>query len=657
MRRDESTLPARAAAAAILLAAGAARGQTAVEVPERGEARLVVDGVAREWSARGELRLVDDRGAVQGNAAGWSGPSDASFAYALARDEQHLWVAAVVRDERVVRSRAHRDGDDAVVLSLGWSDGTRALGYEVLLQPGESGSFPAAARFRGRGGAVAGAQVVEGPNPDGGFVIEARLPWGAFAGLHDHLDGLRLRVAYQDNDGRPGAATTLATGPGDGMHPDAIPLIVGATPPPLSASQLLARFRDERGVTGAPRLDRSVDLDGDGRADRVVVFPGVAAVFNPASARWAYTELSSRAAEDLVEATLRDVAGSATPELILRERVRTGDLSRELTSVWSLDAAAAPRRVFAQETSRARGNDRVSARVELEPGGRIRVFQPDARGFTAESYPESAEAGVEPPLTPWGAHRARVYAWSEPTRSFVLERSEPNPAARVVTSTPAVAVAPTPAVAARMGPDVEGVLRIFRAREGLPDDEPPSHHADADVAEDPRPERVMVFRRTMVVLGPGYQGGRSYYSMSLPIRDGDAVVSLSLADITGDGQAEALVRVRRAVTTQVRGQEIPSQREMVLGYSFDPAHRGRVFGVEVARRVGAQSVSTEVRAPSAPRNRDVVVESPRAEGWTEQTYPFHDAPPQGFFPLLLPWQTGPRRVVYRWNGSAFAPVP
>src|SRR5256885_7255366 len=41
----------------------------------------------------------------------------ASFAFALARDEQSLYFAAEVRDDHVVRTREHRAHDDALVVS------------------------------------------------------------------------------------------------------------------------------------------------------------------------------------------------------------------------------------------------------------------------------------------------------------------------------------------------------------------------------------------------------------------------------------------------------------------------------------------------------------------------------------------------------------
>ena len=70
--------------------------------------------------------------------------------------------------------------------------------------------------------------------------------------------------------------------------------------------------------------------------------------------------------------------------------------------------------------------------------------------------------------------------------------------------------------------------------------------------------------------------------------------------------------------------------------------------------MGDRAVLNEVGALG---NGAVTLRSGSAQGWTAATYPFHDAPPQGFFPLLLPWEPAQRQVTYRWAGSAFERAP
>ena len=81
----------------------------------------------------------------------------------------------------------------------------------------------------------------------------------------------------------------------------------------------------------------------------------------------------------------------------------------------------------------------------------------------------------------------------------------------------------------------------------------------------------------------------------------------------------------------------------------------------LVRRVGAVHASLgrdeeHAAGESEPLGVPVAVETGDARGWTRETYPFHDAPPQGYEALALPWE-GPRRTVWRWSGSSMARVP
>jgi len=647
---------------ALLAASSTASAQTAVEVFERGAARLSLDGLLREWSGFGQLRAVDDRGGVTAGLPAWRGSDDASFGYALARDADGLWIAAEVRDDVLVRSAAHPDGDDHLSVALAVTVGGRTVAYELALYPGEPGAFAGLVRLRGGArGAVAGAQLVDAALPDRmGVTLEARVPWSAVPELRAHPESLRARVAWHDVDAprRASAETVIATGPGDGAHPDAMPLAVGAASPP-APSALLDRFRAERGVTGPARLDRAADLAGDARPERVVVFPGYVVALGPGMAQgvgYVFIQLPARNGDDLLDVTVRDLTGDGKSEVALRQRAGTeGGFTRELLTVYRLDEAGSFQQVFVHEVGRAMGANRLSDRVTWEPAG-LRIEAGAPVGFTAATWPAATEAGVEAPLTPWSADRARVFAWSPSTRGFTVARSERNPTA--TTAAVATAAVNTPAgnptAPAALAADLDGVLRLFRQREGVPEGAAPTHRASGDVAEDAFAEEVLVFGRTLVVLGQRFYGGRSYYSVALPLSEGDAVLDLRLADLTGDGKREVVLRVRRAVTTQLQGAAVPSQREMLLAYAVTGPRRGRVFGAEVARRVGDDAVVNEVAAVGPG---GVTLRSGAARGWSAATYPFHDAPPQGFFPLLLPWDAAPRQVTYRWTGAAFERAP
>ena len=67
----------------------------------------------------------------------------------------------------------------------------------------------------------------------------------------------------------------------------------------------------------------------------------------------------------------------------------------------------------------------------------------------------------------------------------------------------------------------------------------------ADVSGDAREERLLQLDRFLVVRGPGYRGGRAYDFMALPVARGRDVLSAETQDLTGDGRAELLLRLRQ----------------------------------------------------------------------------------------------------------------
>jgi len=650
-------------AAAALLAlgwTGTAQGDTPVEVFERAGATLLLDGLVRDWQGFGALRAVDEGSSVVSGAPAWRNADDASFGFALASDDTYLWIAAEIRDDRIQRTRAHRATEDALVISLAAGPaGTQLLAYDVALYPGEPGSFPGAVRFRGRSGDVTGASVVESATGSG-FVLEARIPWGSLPGLVAARSTLRARVAYHDSDDSPGRVDSIvATGRGDAQNANLLAFTVNASAAGAGAPDLLERFQRDRSLVGAtPRLDRRVDFAGDGQPERVVVFPRHLVVYGPGVAggsSYAYVELPGGADVTLLDARVRDVTGDGRAEVLVRQRVPTGEYSREVLSVFMANDDGTPRRVFAHELAREGGANRVTNLLADEAGGGLRVSLGSAVGWTASNYPTAAEAGVMPPLVPWGPDRVRVYTYNVASRGFQALRSEANPLAGA--SVPSTGPQPTTALPRSLAaPDVPALLRLYRTQTGLGAEAPPNFAEVGDVAEDATPEQVHIYGRTLVVVGAAFLGGRNYYQLGLPLQDGDAVLSLRLVDLTGDSKAEAVLRVRRAATSQIRGETVPSQREMLLVYRFG-TQRGRLFAGEVGRRVGAQSISNVVRLPGEGASPGTIVhDAGSATGWTAENYPFHDTPPQGHFPLRLPWQT-PRTVTYQWNGTAFTAQP
>ncbi|MBI2877177.1 MAG: hypothetical protein HYY20_09875 [Candidatus Tectomicrobia bacterium] len=83
--------------------------------PKR-KAPVVVDGKLDEW---GELPHLCERPVqVRGQKDAWQGPDDASFRFATAHDDQYLYVAIRVKDERVLPMQGPVGSQDSLEVRL-----------------------------------------------------------------------------------------------------------------------------------------------------------------------------------------------------------------------------------------------------------------------------------------------------------------------------------------------------------------------------------------------------------------------------------------------------------------------------------------------------------------------------------------------------------
>ncbi len=662
-RRHRPTALAPLALLALVVPAAARADAIPIEIAPRGSNRVTIDGVIGDFRRFTELVGVDEAAQVLSGRDHWNGADDASFGVSLARDDQSLYLAAEVRDDTIVRTREHRADDDALVLTLVAPAGpNRSAVYEIAIYPGDPGNFAGVVRFRGaRSGVVPGAQIVEAPlRGGGGYTLEVAIPWRALPEVNAGIATARGRVAYQDCDINlhPRVETVMATGPGDPAHPETIPALAGSAA--NATNDLVALFARQHNFQLTDSfLDRSANIAGDAGVERVVVFQGYAVAAGPGisgGSRFAYVQFPQRQRDDLIEPGLRDVTGDGRQDLILRVRsTEPSGLVREVLTVYGApNGADQLSQLFAAETARSMGANRVASRATYEGSNGIRITADGGTGFTAQNYPRVAENGVIPALTPWGENRVVVYRWSDAGQRFDVARTEPNQGA--APATPAGATTPGTALSGAMteAPDAAGVMRNFRNAHGIAESTRPNYSATANFAGDAANELLQIFGRQLVLTGAHFMNGRSFFSIELPASaDGD-VLGLETVDLSDDAHPEAVVRIRRTQQVQVRGQTLDLVKEYLLVYSLDEAHRGRIFAAEISRRVGGDAIVNAVRLPRGARNRELVIDAGRAVGaWNPQTYPFRDTPMQGFAPLLLPWET-PRRV-YRFDGTALVP--
>ncbi|HZU84582.1 MAG TPA: VCBS repeat-containing protein, partial [Polyangiaceae bacterium] len=228
--------------------------------------------------------------------------------------------------------------------------------------------------------------------------------------------------------------------------------------------------------------------------------------------------------------------------------------------------------------------------------------------------------------------------------------ADERPAAQAVAVHPAEP--PTPKVA--RGGDLSGqLLEQYRRDRGVAPALAPRVDLQVQVAEDERPERVLLLGRDIVVFGPGFKGGTGYTFLTLqPFAEASDIRDLSARDLTGDGAADLVVRGVRRLTDGKAHVEV----EVMLVYEVKDEGITRIFGIETAREQKGKRVQGLVQfVPAAGGKAFDILSAPgRASGWNARTYPWaQDQPGDGSLePLLLPWG-GIGSVRYTWNGSQF----
>ena len=182
--------------------AAPAAAQTALNVQRASANTFRVDGALRDWAAV----------AMQPFGAG----DDASFEVALAQDDAGVYVAARVRDERMIRTRRPGDSEDVLVLTLitPGNDGPEAVEFWLYAGvEGESAAVALVAEPGGRTRAARGARILEAPIA-GGYELEAFLPVALIPNA-GRLSAMRAAVRLVDVDvaTAPEIEATIASAP------------------------------------------------------------------------------------------------------------------------------------------------------------------------------------------------------------------------------------------------------------------------------------------------------------------------------------------------------------------------------------------------------------------------------------------------------------
>jgi len=593
--------------------------------------RVRVDGSLRDWR--------DAHFADVGSG------DDASMRFALGADDQGLYVAAEVRDDRMVRTSSPGANEDAVVLTLSIGRGRRARLSDIYLFAGVSGRTAATAgissRIGGRPRTLAGARVVEGPRRRGrGYVLEAFIPFGRIPGGARWEEGrATVRLRDVDSEAHPEVESEPAFVATDAL----VPLM-----PAGGASGVLEQFLASRGL-GAARPSHTLrgDVSGDRQPERVFIVDRYVVVTGPGYAGgrgYSFHQLAVSQPSDVRDAELRDLTGDGKSELVTVIRQRNDQGARDLWQVISF-AGNDPRPIWAIEVRKQIGNGSVEARIRVLRGRggqapEIEITAHRAQGLDRESYRETPADDAQPMLLPWGPIRSRRYRWSG--SGFTQTSERPNPRYRP----PAEPSSPssgggrraTPEPAAPSRPSASDLLAEFRRRSRIRRGTPPRPRIETNIAGGREPETVHVYGRRVVIVGPGIRNGESWMNYEIPAASDQDVVSVRAADVTGDHRAELLFTVRQHFDQQVT-------RDVLIVHQVTPQGFPRLLQVEVARRAGTAFIQNEVLT----RGGRLEIRPGRAREWNAETYRFGRSANDSAEPLLLPWSDRPVR--YRLRGG------
>jgi hypothetical protein len=594
-----------------------------------------MDGVLDEWPAPAKATVT-------------TGSTRSGLKIALQYDESRLYVGADIADSAFVAGKDHV----ALVLAIP-TPGATYVTYDLGFYPGKPGDTEGSVRF-GRGGAVAGAKIVEAPS-GAGISFEATVPWRSIPEARVTRVGIHGLATYVDGDG------TVSTGPGDAQHPHDMPWV--PSEPELA---LIEQVLTNKGLTKrAPDAELVADLTGDGRRERVAVWGTTLTICGDAYLGGTAFFVRDLGGE-LVKLEARDVTGRRGTDVIVRRKQSVGDAERQYLEVLSaLSSTAEPVVTFAHEIEIRQSDKHIDNVVRLARG-QIEVSVEPPTNWDALSYKEPIASDVEPILFPWGGVRAQTYKFdgSKFSKGKEITQRDQTPSTYVTSSGSsgggdAVPVLvhppepPTPKVS-KGGDMSAALLDQYRKDRSVSAAVAPKVDLKVQVTGDGTPERVLLVGRDIVVFGPGFKGGTAYAYLTLQqFSDASDISDLSARDLTGDGAADLVVRGTR----HVKSDSGMVDEDTLFAYQVTGDSITRIFGIETGREMGSKRVQGMVQFIPSPGGKsfDILAAPGRATGWTEKTYPWsQDQPGSGAVePLLLPWG-GIGSVRYSWNGSAFA---
>jgi hypothetical protein len=537
--------------------------------------------------------------------------------------------AAFTYDDEALHAFFRWEKSDAHRVHIAFPDerGVPVVRSVQLVAP--AGDEKATRAVDDEGKALEGVVVVDTEEGDG---VEVRIPWVLFpegertrVGLSIGVDGTRAAPK-----GAKGASAKKAS-----PSKAAVARVPVLTEPEraLRDDLLLARLLPEE-----PLLVRVADLCGDDAKELVLVYPGILAIVGSAfgsGERFFYRELGDLT--EVAAADVRPITGRAKSDLVLTLR----QASREWVEIESFLSGESPTMVFAQTLALGEAPGRIVNRLRIGHERDLDVSVEPGAPFALEGDEYAVPSDVRPPLLPWGNVERVLYRFDG--KSFRVEKEVARKAKPEGGAEPKAAA--TRAERIEHPAEPRSAFEQYLAERRLPTGTTPVRTLSLKMSRgDATLNQVGV---DLVLAGSAIAGGRQYVRLSLPVTKSDEVLAVDAQDVTGDGDDDVLVRIRRDL--RVEGQDEPVRSEHLVVYAGGSNTLARVFAAEVARQVGERRVESALKF--APKSIEVAPGSVR--GFTEATYGWAQEKPGGSLePLLLPW-SGVAKLRYEWQGDRF----
>ena len=267
--------------------------------------------------------------------------------YAFGFDEGGLYVAAVVADDRFIRSPFPSPTEDAVVLTWLTPHGTALDAKEVWLYAGVPGRIRAQGAIGTIGAKprpVPAIRIVEAPvGQSAGYSFEAFIPWSVF-GREPHFFESRCAIRLQDVDSEAHPLSTISASFTVDSH------ALTEVPRAMFRDALgdaMISFLDERGVPMRDVVfDERANVTGDNVDERIVIARRVLALMSvhEGQGSYAYTPFMPDTDTHFVSGELRDVTGDGLAELIAHLQRVSGERTDDIVEIWTFEGGMA--RIF-----------------------------------------------------------------------------------------------------------------------------------------------------------------------------------------------------------------------------------------------------------------------------------------------------------------------